>query len=61
VGFVHDVDFDQDGRARAIWVLGGNQGAQNEYNGGEVNISKFTRRSSRLELHSFRSDLVLHS
>ncbi|RXT52412.1 hypothetical protein B6S44_16665 [Bosea sp. Tri-44] len=60
VGFVHDVDLDQNGKARAIWVLGGNQGAQNDYNGGEVNISKFNRSSSRLEFNSFRTHEILH-
>jgi hypothetical protein len=60
IGFVHDVDLDESGEARAIWVLGGNQGAQNDYNGGEVNIAKFVRSSSRLALHSFRTHPALH-
>ncbi|ESZ78667.1 CHAP domain-containing protein [Mesorhizobium sp. L103C105A0] len=34
--------------------LGGNQGAQNERNGGEVNIAAFNRSSTGLKLHSFR-------
>jgi uncharacterized protein (TIGR02594 family) len=34
--------------------LGGNQGAQNEWNGGEVNIATFNRSSTGLKIHSFR-------
>ncbi len=49
IGFVHDVT------GTTIFVLGGNQGAQNEYNGGEVNIAKYGRRSGgALKFHSFR-------
>jgi CHAP domain len=48
IGFVHKVSGDK------IWVLGGNQGAKNEYNGGEVNIKDFDRSSGSLKLHSFR-------
>ncbi|MEH6691264.1 MAG: CHAP domain-containing protein [Pseudorhizobium pelagicum] len=49
VGFVHSVVGDQ------IMVLGGNQGAQNEYNGGEVNIAPFSMSGgSRLKFLDFR-------
>ncbi|WP_165410035.1 CHAP domain-containing protein [Rhizobium ruizarguesonis] len=49
VGFVHSVVGNQ------IMVLGGNQGAQNEYNGGEVNIAPFDLvGSGRLRFLSFR-------
>ncbi|MDX0200946.1 CHAP domain-containing protein [Sinorhizobium meliloti] len=49
VGFVHEVN------GTAIRVLGGNQGAQNDFNGGEVNISKFsTQPAGSLKFHSFR-------
>ena len=55
IGFVHEVDDD------FIWVLGGNQGAQNERNGGEVNIARFAKRGSgSLKLHSFRTNALLH-
>ncbi|HEV2505450.1 MAG TPA: CHAP domain-containing protein [Mesorhizobium sp.] len=53
VGFVHAIE------GSTIRVLGGNQGAQNEYNGGEVNISPFNRNSTRLRLHSFRRHDIL--
>lgn len=49
VGFVHSIDGD------LVLVLGGNQGAQNEYNGGEVNIAAFDiKKKGRLQFHSFR-------
>lgn len=54
VGFVHSVEGDD------IMVLGGNQGAQNEYNGGEVNIASFSMKGGgRLRFHSFRRHEVL--
>jgi hypothetical protein len=54
IGFVHDVS------GNAIWVLGGNQGAQNEYNGGEVNIARFNKNGGgALKFHSFRRASVL--
>jgi uncharacterized protein (TIGR02594 family) len=49
IGFYHGEL--EDG---TLLVLGGNQGAQNEYNGGEVNISTFTRDAAFLRFHSFR-------
>lgn len=54
IGFVHRVDGDE------IWVLGGNQGAQEERNGGEVNIARFLRKGHSLKLHSFRTSPLLH-
>lgn len=53
VGFVHAIE------GNMIRVLGGNQGAQNEYNGGEVNISSFNKNSTKLKLHSFRRHDIL--
>ena len=53
VGFVHSIE------GNVITVLGGNQGAQNEYNGGEVNVSTFSNNSARLKLHSFRRHEIL--
>jgi uncharacterized protein (TIGR02594 family) len=53
IGFVNRIDGDW------IWVLGGNQGAQDEYNGGEVNIARFAREGGSLVLHSFRRHEVL--
>ncbi|WP_192937626.1 CHAP domain-containing protein [Sinorhizobium meliloti] len=53
VGFVHGVD------GNIIRVLGGNQGAQNEFNGGEINVSPFNRNSPRLRFHSFRRHDIL--
>ena len=53
VGFVHAIE------GNIIRVLGGNQGAQNEYNGGEVNVSPFNKNSARLKLHSFRRSDIL--
>ncbi|NRP22026.1 hypothetical protein LPJGGPFB_05285 [Ensifer adhaerens] len=54
VGFVERVSADH------IWLLGGNQGAQNEYNGGEVNIARYSRSvGGSLRFHSFRRHEVL--
>lgn len=54
VGFVDRITDNE------VFVLGGNQGAQNEFNGGEVNISKFSRSvGGSLKLHSFRRHAVL--
>lgn len=53
VGFVHTID------GNIIRVLGGNQGAQNEYNGGEINVSPFNKNSPRLKFHSFRRHEIL--
>jgi uncharacterized protein (TIGR02594 family) len=56
IGFVHKVD------SKYVWVLGGNQGAQNDYNGGEVNIARYRRSGGgRLVLHSFRTSDYLHT
>lgn len=54
IGFVHRVEGD------TILVLGGNQGAQNARNGGEVNIARFHKNGRGLKLHSFRTAPVLH-
>lgn len=55
IGFVHAMD------EKIIWVLGGNQGAQDDRNGGEVNIAAFSRRTKKaLKLHSFRTHALLH-
>lgn len=55
IGFVDRIEGD------TIWVLGGNQGAQNDYNGGEVNIAKFSKSGGgSLKLHSFRTSPLLH-
>lgn len=49
VGFVYSND------ENGLKVLGGNQGAQNEYNGGEVNIAPFSTTAGKsLRFHSFR-------
>lgn len=53
VGFYYGMDGSR------ILVLGGNQGAQNEHNGGEVNIAPFARSSNVLEFHSFRRHKAL--
>lgn len=50
VGFVHKVE------GNTIFLLGGNQGAQNDYNGGEVNIAKYRNPGGgKLRFHSFRT------
>ncbi|RWN62419.1 CHAP domain-containing protein [Mesorhizobium sp.] len=53
IGFVYGIE------GNVIRVLGGNQGAQNEYNGGEVNVSAFNQNSARLKFHSFRRHEIL--
>lgn len=54
VGFVSSYGNDH------VMVLGGNQSAQNERNGGEVNIARFDLPESQsLKLHSFRRHEVL--
>lgn len=55
IGFFNDLK-ELNGK-KIIFVLGGNQSAQNEYNGGEVNIAKFELDSKRLRFHSIRRDI----
>lgn len=66
VGFVDKVD------GETIHVLGGNQGAQNDYNGGEVNIAEYSSWTKKnyedagknlpaLVFHSYRTSEFLHA
>jgi hypothetical protein len=55
IGFFHELK--QENGKNVILVLGGNQSAQNEFNGGEVNIAEFELDSKHLKFHSIRRDI----
>jgi len=55
IGFFHELK--EENGEKIILVLGGNQAAQDEFNGGEVNIARYKLDSERLEFHSVRRDV----